>query len=172
MRLTWKTKGKNANRGTRCVRRNWKRWWPQRGRLSSDRHRRKESASKMAPSKTGCLQGLWHWDQFTEKSVVTPTRPLRNGIALNQIEDSPPRVENLMRSLESVWPKKRKGVVTPYKPDCRHIHKQTNIHTFRKRHTAAHGPSAALDFKTCYLTRNGLNLQLLSTGSSPGGAIQ
>jgi len=77
--LTRKTKGANAARGTRCVRRNEKRWWPQRGRLSRDSRRRRECASKTAPSKTGYLQGLWHWDQFTRQLAVTPTPTSRWG---------------------------------------------------------------------------------------------
>jgi hypothetical protein len=88
--------------------------------------------------------------------------PIQNGVALNQIEHRPPRVVNLMRFLKSVWLKKVKGAVTLYKPDCGHIHKHSNMHTFQKRRTA--GPRSlllvALDLKTCYLTRKGVNLRL------------
>ena len=41
--------------------------------LSSGSRRRRDSFAKMTPSKIGCFQGLWHWDQFTAKSVVTLT---------------------------------------------------------------------------------------------------
>ena len=44
---------------------------PQRRKLSSGSRRRRDSFSKKTPSKIGCFQGLWHWDQFTEKSVLT-----------------------------------------------------------------------------------------------------
>ena len=121
-----------------------KRWWPQRRRLSSDSRRRREGASKTAPSKTGCLQDLWHWDQFAGKSAVTATPASKWG--------SPesywlrlPRVVNLMNFLESVWFKKRKGVVTVYKPDCRHIHTHSLMQTFQTRRTAAHGPGLYCD---------------------------
>jgi len=79
-RLTWKTVGENAHRSIRSVRRNWKRWWPQRRRLSSGSRRRRERLFKTAPPKIRCFQGPWHWDQFTGKSAVTLTSASKWGM--------------------------------------------------------------------------------------------
>jgi len=73
VRLTRKTVGENAHRSTRWVRRNWKRWWPQRRQFSSSSRQRRERLYKTAPSKIGCFQGLWHWDKFPGKLAVTLT---------------------------------------------------------------------------------------------------
>jgi len=42
-------------------------------KLSSGSRRRRERLSKKTPSKIECLQGLWHWDQFSGKSTGTLT---------------------------------------------------------------------------------------------------
>ena len=60
-----------------------------------------------------------------------------------------------VRFLESVWLKKRKGVVTLYKLICRHIHQHSQIHTFQTRRIAVHGPAADLDLKTCCISWSG-----------------
>ena len=99
---------------------------------------------------------------------------LQNEVAPSQIEHSPPRVVNLMRFLESVWLKKRKGVGIVYKPNCRHIHTHSHMHTLQTRRTAAHGPVTSLDLKTRSLTRKGANLWLpgLHRAESKWSAIE
>ena len=73
VRLTRNMVGENAHCSKRSVRRNWKRLWQQRRNPLSGSRRRRDSFAKKNPSKIGCFQGLWHWDQFTGKSVVTLT---------------------------------------------------------------------------------------------------
>ena len=45
----------------------------------SGSRRQRENSSKTAPSKNGWLSGLWHWGQFSGKSVVIPTLPSKWG---------------------------------------------------------------------------------------------
>ena len=93
---------------------------------------------KETPSKIGCFQGLWHWDQFTGKSAVTltPTSKWRMRsrwtqrylecadtkfrISSPEVTEEPwvkfntVRRGNGIRFLERVWNKKRIGIDSLY----------------------------------------------------------
>ena len=60
-------------RSTLSVQTNWKRLCWKRRQPSSGRRRKRDSFAEKTPSMIGCFQGLWHWGQFTGKSVVTLT---------------------------------------------------------------------------------------------------
>jgi len=179
--------GNNDHRSTRSVRRNYKRWW-----LSEDDYQVDGSFKDWLSSRPAALRSIY-WEISSDastnfkmgyeaeiKKVIFGMRRYEkvdyfvrgDRGALSQIQHSPPRVVNVMRSLESVGLKKRKRVDTLYKPDCRHIHTHSRIHTFQTRRTTANGPATALDLKTKSFTRTGANLQQSSTGSSPGGVIK
>ena len=53
--------------------RHWKRLCWKRRQPSSGSRRKRDNFAEKTPSKIGCFQGLWHWGQFTGKSVVTLT---------------------------------------------------------------------------------------------------
>jgi len=77
-----RTMGVSVTSGTRWTRQNWNIWLPWYWWLSSGSQRRREDSSKTAPSKNGLLQGLWHWGQFTGKSVVIPTPASKWGMSV------------------------------------------------------------------------------------------
>ena len=56
---------------TLSVQTNWKRLCWKRRQPSSGSRRKRDSFAEKTPSRIGCFQGLWHWGQFTGKSVVT-----------------------------------------------------------------------------------------------------
>jgi hypothetical protein len=60
-------------RSTLSVQTNWKRLCWKRRQPSSGSRRKRDSFAEKTPSMIGCFQGLWHWGQFTGKSVVTLT---------------------------------------------------------------------------------------------------
>ena len=91
--------------------------------------------------------GVWGWGKLRDVWSA-PLRGTGRGLVRQRWQGSAVTTwkqsaegsesDEILRQCLVNWLKKRKGAVTIYTPDNRHIHKHSFIHTYRLRHTAAH----------------------------------